>query len=645
MKTQPVKQRVELSRHLALPVIFLAMLAIPWFLGGRDPFGGFVSLLIVALLFASWLLLSRFQALAVSWRPRFVMYSLAGIVGWSFVSVMWSVSRFESIIFLTTVFAAGLVFVIARDIFRDISAREFFARIFVFSALAVAAFGIGLYVLGDYERATSLFYWPNPLATYLIAALSFGLMLARRTGHRRPSGWLMVNSILLTGLVLTFSRAGWLILALLALIMLWRSRDRRLFLIQTGMTLAIAIVLSLTASSARELLNKPSINVASRVTESAQSTSVTDRFTYWREGSAMFAERPVLGWGVGSYKQVHPAYQRSATTATNNPHNSLVQVFVELGAIGAVLYILTIFGFLRVLWLDRRDPSDDVIWAARLAVIGIGLHSLLDLVTNYPTLILILAICLALALPLTQAAREFRLRAWPVIITFFIISLLLVGFLRTAQFIYLSKVDRAYIDIVGAVDRQEVDERYQELLERPVAEPEALSAAALNIVDLYDTAKNPDKAKLERALGYAERAVELESQNARHWYALANVQQRLGKTTEALKSYQRAVELDPYNNPQYQVSYALLLQQQGYTREAISILRPIANEYTDAVIANRSFASDIKTRLAIVYTLLARLESEAGNANQARSDLGRALQLNSRYVPAQDLRQKLFPNQ
>lgn len=359
----------------------------------------------------------------------------------------------------------------------------------------------------------------------------------------------------------------------------------------------------------------------------------------------MFAERPVLGWGVGSYKQVHPAYQRSATTATNNPHNSLVQVFVELGAIGAVLYILTIFGFLRVLWLDRRDPSDDVIWAARLAVIGIGLHSLLDLVTNYPTLILILAICLALALPLTQAAREFRLRAWPVIITFFIISLLLVGFLRTAQFIYLSKVDRAYIDIVGAVDRQEVDERYQELLERPVAEPEALSAAALNIVDLYDTAKNPDKAKLERALGYAERAVELESQNARHWYALANVQQRLGKTTEALKSYQRAVELDPYNNPQYQVSYALLLQQQGYTREAISILRPIANEYTDAVIANRSFASDIKTRLAIVYTLLARLESEAGNANQARSDLGRALQLNSRYVPAQDLRQKLFPNQ
>lgn len=642
MKTQPAKQRIELSRHLALPVIFLAMLSVPWFLGGRDPFGGLVISLLSILLFASWLLVSRFQPLAVSWRPRLVILPLLAFLVWAGLSLFWSVSRYESIFFLGLLLTTGLIFVVARDIFRDLSARDFWIRIFVIVAGIVAAIGVVMYVIGDYERATSLFYWPNPLATYLIAALSFGLLLGRQDEAVKPDVWSLVSAVLGAGLILSFSRAGWMIMLLIFALMIWRSQNRRQFLIHLGVVVGIAVLLSVAASGARALRNKPSINVAGRVSESAQSTSVSDRFTYWKEGTVMFAERPLLGWGVGTYKQVHPAYQTSATTATNNPHNSLVQAFVELGAPGAVLLMLVIFGFLRLIWLARSQKLEPMVWAAQLAVIGIGLHSLLDLVTNYPVLIFLMAISMALAMPLKDfSPREFRLKSVPVVIVMVLVGLALLGVANYQRYRYLSDTDLKLIDIMGPLEPDKAAQGYEDLLSRPVVEPAALSSAALFYVDRYDMAQNPQKSDLDRALAYAERAVALDPQDARHYYALANVQQRLGKTTEALKNYRRAIELDPHNNPQYQVSLALLLEQQGFTREALAVLRPIANEYTDKVLENRNFASNIRARIAIVYTVLARLESENRNLDQARRDIRRALQLNPKYVPAEDLQNKL----
>lgn len=642
MKTQPAKQRIELSRHLALPVIFLAMLTVPWFLGGRDAFGTLVISLVAILLFASWLLVSRFQSLAASWRPRLVILPLALLLGWACLSLIWSVSRFESVYFLSLIITGGLIFVVARDIFRDLPARDFWIRIFVIAAGIVSAIGVGMYVLGDYERATSLFYWPNPLATYLIAALCFSLMLGRQDDTMKPDAWSLVSAVLGAGLILTFSRAGWLIMLLILGLMIWRSKNRRQFVIHLAVVIVIAVLLSVAASGARALRNKPSINVAGRVTESADSTSVSDRFSYWREGTVMFAERPILGWGVGTYKQVHPAYQTNAKTATNNPHNSLVQAFVELGAPGAVLVMLAIFGFVRVMWLARKKSVEPMVWAAQLAVIGIGLHSLLDLVTNYPVLIFLLAICLALSLPLKDFSPwEFRLKSWPIIVSMALIGLSLTGIFTYQRYRYLSNVDLKLIDAIGPLDPDRSAESYDDLLSRPIVEPAALSSAALFYVNSYDTSENPQKSDLDKALAYAERAVALDSQDARHYYALANVQQRLGKTTEALKNYRRAIELDPHNNPQYQVSLALLLEQQGFTREALAVLRPVADEYTEDVLNNRNFASNIRARVAIVYTVLARLESENRNTDQALRDIRRALELNPKYVPAEDLQKKL----
>lgn len=634
------QKRLELSRELVLPVLFLSLLMVPWFLGGRDPFGLVVQSGLSFLLLVSWVLLSRDRALAISLRPRWVIIPGAVLVGTAFVSLLWSVSQFESIVALVTIASASVVFVVARDVFRNARARGFLVKIFVLAAVVVSAIGLGMYLAGDYERATSLFFWPNPFATYLLAALPFSLDLAIRGSKDRPNVWVLASLLMAISFVVTYSRAAWLIALVLVGLIWWRSdRSRQAAVVLAGVTLA-AVALGLAATSARTNLEKPVVGVADRLSESAQSQSVSDRFDYWREGSAMFAEKPLLGWGVGTYKEVHPAFQRSAVTATNNPHSLPVQVLVELGAVGFVALLAMIASFIGYIWRERNEKRSPTIWAARVALIVVALHSFVDLATNYPTLILITLVLAALAVPIPKEHGEFRLKDRRAMTGFSLAALVMLFATWFTYQLYLSRIDQAYIDALIPFEMQEAADRYDALVQAPVVPPDTLSQAALFWVDMYDAQDTPQPKYAERAARLATEATRREPRDARHWYALGNASERLGKTSEALAAYRRAVELDPYNNPQYQVSYAKLLAQEGFTREALEVLGVITQEYTDAVIANRNFVR-IADRVAIALTLQAQLQLEAGDKDGAAQSVARARLLSPRYQPAEELQNQL----
>lgn len=638
------RQRIELSRQLVLPLLFLSLLSVPWFLGGRDPFGLVVIAAVSLLLFASWLVLSRDRALRLSLRPKLALVPASILVFWSLLSWFWSVSRYESTLWLITLTAAAVVFVVSRDVFRVARARVFYAKLFVLSSVVVSLIGLAMYVFGDYDRATSVFFWPNPFATYLLMVFPVALALGMRSEQDRPNGWHWASVLTLGMLMLTFSRAAWIVGLLLIGLIIWLAQERRRCAIIIATITLGAFGMAVAASSTRSLLERPTVNVTNRLAESAGSSSVTDRVTFWREGTQMFADRPLVGWGAGAYREVHPAYQESPITATNNPHSSLVQAMVELGVVGFVAAIIMFAGMMIVLWKDRKADRGYVTRAAQLALIGFGLHSLVDLVSNYPTLLILGAIFMALALPLSERAHEFRLRNRVVMA----LSLVVVGLLGYGVWFsyqsYLAKVDQQYIDAVTPFDTEQTLVLYEALTERSFVEPDTLSRSALFLVDIYDSQQtSPNRNLLDRAARLATEATRREPQDARHWYALANASERQGKTSEALQAYRKAVELDRYNNPQYQISYARLLNQEGFTREAREVIRQVTREYTAAVIANRNFIR-IGDRLAIAWTLQAELENILGDQSAAREAVRRAIELNPSYQPAIDL-EKLLTTQ
>ena len=616
------RKQLELPRHITVPILLFVLLTIPWLFGGRDPIGHLLAAGLSLLLFLSWLLMSRHRALRVDIRPVYVVAPLAVLVAWSTVSLFWTASLFQSLALLTTMFEAALAFVVARDVLHEEEAPYFFTRLWLSTAFVVWAIGLIMFVGGNYDRMTSLFYWANPLGTYLAASLVVGLSVVRSSSGRAARGWLLVCAALTSGLILTYSRSAWLVAILAIAVTIILSKDRRAEYIRLFKILLIGCILALGSAMVRgTVYKKPVIDVRSRVAESANSRSVSDRFLFWQEASVLFSERPLIGWGVGTYSEVHPRVQVSATTAGNNPHNSFLQSLVELGAVGAIAYIVLIGGWVQVGWRLFKDGDDGIAPVAWLVVSVITLHSWLDLTSNYPVLVLAGAIWMAIALPAPK--KEFRLKLWYTAMPLVAVGSVLVWTLWANWNVYVSSVEIQAANLSLAEDPSSPEAAYAQIVERPIVDPDYISQAVVSYIDRFDSQKGAPAESLEPARKYAEQAVRLEPQDARHVFALANVLERQGKVIDALTNYRAAIMLDPHNNPQYYTAYARLLQKEGQVTEAIVIMRTILDEYTPDVIENRAQVS-ISQRLAVGYALLADLNIEKEDLGKAQQAIDRA---------------------
>ncbi len=75
-------------------------------------------------------------------------------------------------------------------------------------------------------------------------------------------------------------------------------------------------------------------------------TTTEMRMIYWTTGARAFAERPLRGWGAGSWPNVWPRYKPPVASRmrtlggmrAEHPHNELVRIGTDLGAAGLALY-------------------------------------------------------------------------------------------------------------------------------------------------------------------------------------------------------------------------------------------------------------------------------------------------------------------
>jgi O-antigen ligase len=113
------------------------------------------------------------------------------------------------------------------------------------------------------------------------------------------------------------------------------------------------------------------------------------RLTIDRDALKMFAEKPVLGWGLGVFPDIYPQFSSLATNLqVGMAHNDFVQLLVEMGVLGfiAVLwFLLTLFrSALKKLRNQPADTNSAVTLAASLGVSGILVHSFVDFNLQIP---------------------------------------------------------------------------------------------------------------------------------------------------------------------------------------------------------------------------------------------------------------------
>ena len=218
----------------------------------------------------------------------------------------------------------------------------------------------------------------------------------------------MVGTIFLSG-----SRGGMLaILVELGVFAAVLFREKRSIRIAISLTAFTVVLVGLLAwLGGRELTSR----VGSISTETRGEISGGMRLSIDRDVVRMFRDKPILGWGLGTFPVVYPKFRSFYTNFfVNEAHNDYAQLMAEMGLVGfctLVWYMVILYRQIRrKLGKWTTDVSSAVTLACALGVIGILVHSLVDFNLQIPAnaaLFYVLA-TIAAAPPLQQRAKKPR---------------------------------------------------------------------------------------------------------------------------------------------------------------------------------------------------------------------------------------------
>lgn len=192
----------------------------------------------------------------------------------------------------------------------------------------------------------------------------------------------MASTIFLSG-----SRGGMLAfaveLALLAALLIQRQARSR-SAVAAGCFLVVALGL-LAWLGGGELTRR----MTSIRTETRTEISGGVRLSIARDGLRMFAHKPLLGWGLGTFPDVYPQFRSFYTNFfVNAAHNDYVQLLVETGVLGfaAMLWFLLALVRSATKKLPRwhSDLNGALALATLLGCAGILVHSFLDFNLQIP---------------------------------------------------------------------------------------------------------------------------------------------------------------------------------------------------------------------------------------------------------------------
>lgn len=228
--------------------------------------------------------------------------------------------------------------VVLVDTMRTRLAVETVAAVFVLSCTVAAIFGFVHFLTSGGGRAAGPMPDANDFAFYLISAVPFAVMLARRPTRWRHAYSLAVVILLLTTLT-TFSRGAIVGLAamLVVAIALGLIRMRSVVVGASALAVAVGAVVYLAPTLVERSLQQK---------QYIASSNVTSRYSSWKIAAEVTADHPLLGSGPGGFQINSSRYSagQADTTHLDVAHEMYLQVSSELGLLGLGAFVTVLAG-------------------------------------------------------------------------------------------------------------------------------------------------------------------------------------------------------------------------------------------------------------------------------------------------------------
>lgn len=125
---------------------------------------------------------------------------------------------------------------------------------------------------------------------------------------------------------------------------------------------------------------------------STADRSFQSRLIFYRDSLRIIGDHFLRGTGGGGWAALYHRYQSEPYTSAEL-HNAFLQTAVETGIPGLVLFIglwgSSFYGAFRLYRRFRRDPNWPLVCGAAVALLGLGLHSMIDFDLSLPGLSLL----------------------------------------------------------------------------------------------------------------------------------------------------------------------------------------------------------------------------------------------------------------
>ena len=232
------------------------------------------------------------------------------------------------------------------------------------------------------------------LAIYLIMALAYVFIPGIKTGRKL----LIIGVVALLGLALTLSncRAAWLsVIASLGVLVcvLLRIKFRwiaTIVVILVGLFFAFQNQIIDTLERNNQDASGDLVENIQSITNISTDASNLERINRWQSAFRLFNERPVFGWGPGTYQFVYAPYQMSkekTIISTNagdggNAHSEYFGPLAEQGLVGSllmvVLVVVTVTCGIKTYSRCKNKEAKVLVLGATLAFFGYFIHGFLN---------------------------------------------------------------------------------------------------------------------------------------------------------------------------------------------------------------------------------------------------------------------------
>ena len=311
------------------------------------------------------------------------------------VSIKFIVSRLWFVV--PSFFFCALLFKKPKNI-------DWFIWLYIASLCIVAVYTTIIHAQHGFDNDTahwvmSPFYndhtaYGAALAIYLILAITYVFLPGIKT--RRKILILGVVALLSLAMVLSSCRAAWVSLAASLLVLLCVLLKIKFRWIFTTLVILVGLFFAFQHQII-DALEHNSQDASGDIVENIQSitnistdASNLERINRWQSAFRLFADRPVFGWGPGTYQFVYAPYQMSkekTIISTNagdggNAHSEYFGPLAEQGLIGSllvlILVIVTVYCGIMTYSRCKNKHAKTLVLGATLAFFSYFIHGFLN---------------------------------------------------------------------------------------------------------------------------------------------------------------------------------------------------------------------------------------------------------------------------